>query len=49
MGGKPPQGKGTRITEDENKVEEFKITSESKRPTRGPGPWQVGLPMTGFL
>lgn len=49
MGGKPPKGKGTRITENESKVEEFRITSESNRQTRGPGPWQVGLPVTGFL
>lgn len=44
MGGKPPTGKGTRITENERIVEEFKITSESNRQTRGPGPWEVGPP-----
>lgn len=44
MGGKPPKGKGTRITENESIVEEFKITSESNRQTRGPGSWEIGLP-----
>lgn len=43
MGGKPPKGKGTRITENESIVE-FKITSESNRQTREPGPWETGLP-----